>query len=178
MAEVSTFARPYAEALFQVARDSNMLGEWSELLGRMAVVARNPDMAVIVADPNVNSKQVFDIFSAAVGDVLSDEGKNLLQALIDNGRIGVLESISQQFNELKNAHEGAADAEIVSAFELSGSQLAELVSLMEKRFGVRLKPHVSVDNSLIGGVRVSVGDRTVDTSVRAQLAGMQVALSG
>ena len=49
---------------------------------------------------------------------------------------------------------------------------------MEKRFGVRLKPHVSVDNSLIGGVRVSVGDRTVDTSVRAQLAGMQVALSG
>ena len=112
MAEVSTFARPYAEALFQVARDSNMLGEWSELLGRMAVVARNPDMAVIVADPNVNSKQVFDIFSAAVGDVLSDEGKNLLQALIDNGRIGVLESISQQFNELKNTHEGAADAEV------------------------------------------------------------------
>jgi F-type H+-transporting ATPase subunit delta len=177
MAEHSTFARPYAEAIFRIARDSNTLTEWSGLLGDMAKVAANPDMTALISDPTVAATQLFDVFAAVTKRSLSPEAQNLLRTLIDNDRLGVLPSIASQFNELKNAHEGAADAEIVSAFPLDDAQLRELVAAMEKKFGIRLKPQVKVDESLIGGVRVSVGDRTLDASVRAQLESMQAALS-
>ena len=78
---------------------------------------------------------------------------------------------------LKNAQEGAADADIVSAFEMSRAQVAELVATLEKKFGRKLNPTVTVDPSLIGGVRVVVGDEVLDTSVRAKLQQMHVALA-
>lgn len=177
MAELSTFARPYAEAVFRIARDGNSLNEWSALLGDMASIAANPDMAALMSDPAVGAAQLCEVFAAASKRSLSPEAQNLLRTLIDNDRLGVLPFIASQFNELKNAHEGAADAEIVSAFPLDDAQLKDLVSAMERKFGVRLKPHVRVDDRLIGGVRVSVGDRTLDASVRAQLESMQAALS-
>lgn len=67
--------------------------------------------------------------------------------------------------------------QIVSAFPLEGAQLAELVTSLERKFKRKLKPAVEVDSSLIGGVRVTVGDEVLDTSVRARLAGMQAALT-
>jgi F-type H+-transporting ATPase subunit delta len=78
---------------------------------------------------------------------------------------------------LRNAQEGAADAEIVSAFELTPAQVVDLVATLEKRFGHNLNPSVTVDSSLIGGVRVVVGDEVLDTSVRARLQRMQTALT-
>jgi F-type H+-transporting ATPase subunit delta len=78
---------------------------------------------------------------------------------------------------LKNAQEGAADADITSAFELSPAQVSDLVATLEKRFGRKLTPTVVVDNALIGGVRVVVGDEVLDTSVRAKLQKMQTALT-
>ena len=76
-------------------------------------------------------------------------------------------------DRLKNSAEGAAAAEITSAFELTDAQLQELVSALELKFGLKLKPRVTIDPSLIGGVRVAVGDQVLDTSVQAQLAHMR-----
>jgi F-type H+-transporting ATPase subunit delta len=176
MAELSTFARPYAEALFQIARDGR-LAEWSTLLGAMAQVAANADMRAVTFDPNISAAQLFDLFSAAMKQPLSGEAQNFVRALIDNDRLAVLPTIAQLFNELKNAHEGLAEAEIVSAYPLSDAQLGELVAGLQKKFGIKLKPSVRVDQDLIGGVRVTVGDRTLDSSVRAQLERMRAVLA-
>jgi len=176
MAELSTFARPYAEALFRIAKDSK-LNEWSQLLNEMAQVAAHPDMRAVTADPNVSAGKLYAGFVSAIKSPVSTEAENLVRLLIDNDRLTLLPEIAKLFDELKNAHEGAADGEIVSAFPLSDAQLQELVAAMEKKFGVRLKPQVKVAQSLVGGVRVTVGDRTLDGSVRVQLERMQVALT-
>jgi F-type H+-transporting ATPase subunit delta len=97
--------------------------------------------------------------------------------VVDNHRLPLLPEIAVQFEELKNAREGAADALIVSAFPLEGAQLNDLVASLERKFKRKLKPVVEVDPSLIGGVRVTVGDEVLDTSVRARLASMQTALT-
>jgi F-type H+-transporting ATPase subunit delta len=76
-----------------------------------------------------------------------------------------------------NAQEGAADAEITSAFELSDAQVKELIATLEKKFGRKLNPSVAIDKGLIGGVRVVVGDEVLDTSVRAKLQRMHTALT-
>jgi F-type H+-transporting ATPase subunit delta len=178
MAELATIARPYAEALFRVAEGGDV-GAWSTLVQELAQVARLPEVLSIAASPKVSREQVADLLLAAVKSPVKDsrQAKNFVQMLIDNHRLSLLPEIATQFEELKNAREGAADALIVSAFPLEGEQLNELVASLERKFKRKLKPSVEVDASLIGGVRVTVGDEVLDTSVRARLASMQTALT-
>ena len=176
MAELATVARPYAEALFRVAQTGDMAA-WSTLVGELANIGANPDVQDFARNPNVTAAQVADAFAALVQSPMTFEATNFIAMLIENGRVSLLPEIGAQFHMLKNAQEGAADASIASAFALSGAQVAELVLTLEKKFGRKLNPTVTVDSSLIGGVRVVVGDEVLDTSVRAKLQQMHVALA-
>jgi F-type H+-transporting ATPase subunit delta len=175
MAELSTIARPYAEALFSVAKGADAAKVQAEL-NAVASVAANGDVQDLVKNPNVSREQVLAVVTAAVKDPLSSTVANFLATVVQNGRMALLPSIAAQYASLKNASEGASDAHITSAFELTAAQLADLTASLQKKFGLALKPTVSVDASLIGGVRVNVGDQVLDTSVQAQLERMRVAL--
>jgi F-type H+-transporting ATPase subunit delta len=175
MAELATIARPYAEALFRVAKAGN-LAAWSELVAEMAQVAGNPEVQAFVSNPKLTDAQIIDTFVSLIKSPVSAEARNFIGALVENGRLVALPEIGVQFLALKNAEEGAADAHITSAFELSDAQVKELVATLEKKFGRKLVPAVTVDNSLIGGVRVTVGDEVLDTSVRAKLQKLHTAL--
>jgi len=176
MAELATIARPYAEALFRVAQGGN-LQAWSDLVSEMAQVAAVPELTALAANPRVTDAQVAETFMSVLKSPLNDEAKNFINALIENGRLSALPEIGVQFQVLKNAQQGSADAEIVSAFAMTDAQVAELVASLQKKFGRKLNPTVTVDQSLIGGVRVVVGDEVLDTSVRAKLQQMQIALA-
>ncbi|MGG7605324.1 F0F1 ATP synthase subunit delta [Massilia sp. BKSP1R2A-1] len=175
MAELATVARPYAEALFRVAQSGDMAA-WSAATSELGQVGANPDVQAFAANPKVTAAQLADAIASLVKSPLNAEAKNFIAMLAENGRVNLLPEIAAQFAALKNANEGAADADIVSAFEISGDQLAQLVATLEKKFGRKLNPSVTVDPSLIGGVRVVVGDEVLDTSVRAKLQQMHVAL--
>lgn len=176
MAELATVARPYAEALFRVAQTGDMAA-WSNIVSELAQIGANADVQAFARNPNVSEAQVADAFASLVKSPLTAEAKNFIGMLIENGRVSLLPEIGAQFAVLKNAQEGAADAVITSAFEISPAQVAELVKTLEKKFGRKLNPTVTVDPSLIGGVRVVVGDEVLDTSVRAKLQQMNVALA-
>ncbi|HEV3106551.1 MAG TPA: F0F1 ATP synthase subunit delta [Trinickia sp.] len=178
MAELATIARPYAEALFRVAEGGD-IAAWSALVQELAQVARLPEVMSIASSPKVSHAQVVDLLLAAAKSPQKDspQARNFVQMLVDNHRLSLLPEIAVQFDELKNAREGAADALIVSAFPLDGTPLSELIASLERKFQRKLKPTVQVDPSLIGGVRVTVGDEVLDTSVRARLASMQTALT-
>jgi F-type H+-transporting ATPase subunit delta len=176
MAELATIARPYAEALFRVAKSGN-LAAWTDLVSEMAAVAANPDVKSFASNPKHTDAQIVDTFLSLLKSSVTPEAKNFVAMLVENGRLALLPEIGTQFHALKNAAEGAADAEITSAFELSDAQVKDLVATLEKKFGRKLNPSVKVDNSLIGGVRVAVGDEVLDTSVRAKLQRMYVALA-
>ena len=176
MAEHATVARPYAEAVFRVAQTGDMAA-WSTLIDELAQVGANSDVQAFARNPNVSEAQVADAFAALVKAPLTAEAKNFVNMLIENGRVSLLPEIGAQFAVLKNALEGAADADITSAFEITAAQVNDLVASLEKKFGRKLNPTVTVDPSLIGGVRVVVGDEVLDTSVRAKLQQMSVALA-
>jgi len=176
MAELATIARPYAEALFRVAKSGN-LAAWSDLVSEMAAVAALPDVKSFASNPKLSDKQVSETFLSLLKSNVSPEAKNFVGMLVENGRLVLMPEIASQFHALKNASEGAADAEITSAFEMTEAQVNDLVATLEKKFGRKLNPTVKVDNSLIGGVRVTVGDEVLDTSVRAKLQKMYVALA-
>ncbi|HEX7633951.1 MAG TPA: F0F1 ATP synthase subunit delta [Noviherbaspirillum sp.] len=176
MAELATIARPYAEALFRVAKSGN-LAAWSDLVSEMAAVAALPDVKAFTSNPKLADQQIVETFLSLLKSTGSAEAKNFVSMLVENGRLTLLPEIGTQFHALKNASEGAADAEITSAFELSDAQVKDLVATLEKKFGRKLNPSVKVDSALIGGVRVAVGDEVLDTSVRAKLQKMYSALA-
>jgi F-type H+-transporting ATPase subunit delta len=176
MAELATIARPYAEALFRVAQSGD-LQAWSDLVSEMAQVAAVPELTALASNPRVTDAQVAETFMSVFKTPLNAEAKNFINALIENGRLSTLPEICAQFQTLKNALQGSADAEIVSAFAMTDAQIAELIDSLQKKFGRKLNPTVTVDQSLIGGVRVVVGDEVLDTSVRAKLQQMQIALA-
>ena len=178
MAELSTIARPYAEALFASARgDQAALASWSSLLSELAALGSIDDVREALTDPRLNAARRIELFTGLVKSPLSAEARNFIELLIDNHRILVLPQVAEQFELLKNQLEGTALAEISSAFPISDEQVRELVAGLEKKFGLKLKPAVTVNPELIGGVRVVVGDQVLDTSVQAQLARMRDTLA-
>lgn len=176
MAENVTIARPYAEAVFALADASGALGKWSQALAAMAAVAADPDLRAASGNPNLSADQVYGLFAGACGDLFT-EAQNLLRILVENGRLAALPEIFNVYEELKNAREGVVEALITSAYALDGGQLSALVADLEQRFKRKIKPQVTVDAALIGGVRMQVGDEVIDGSVRGKLAAMAVALT-
>lgn len=178
MAELSTIARPYAEALFSAAdKDAAGLDAWSGLLSKLARLTELDDVRAALADPRLSDEQRLDVFTSLLQETLSPTARNFIELLIANDRVLALPSIAEQFEALKNRQAGTALAEIASAFPIDDAQVRELVAGLEKKFGLKLNPVVTVDDSLIGGVRVKVGDQVLDTSVRAQLTRMRDTLA-
>ena len=175
MAELATIARPYAQALFDAS--AGKLDETAQWVGQLAAVAGNAELLQVADSPKVHGSQLFELIAGLLPAALPEAGKNFLRLVLDNGRLAALPEIASQFESLKNAATGAADAVIYSAFPMEGAELADLMALLEKRFGTKLQPTVVVDQELIGGVRVVVGDEVLDTSVKARLEQMKVALT-
>jgi F-type H+-transporting ATPase subunit delta len=174
MAELATIARPYAEALFKASGSD--LGGTAAWLDELAAIAANAQLQQFVGDPGVTAVQAFDVISGVVKATLPEAAKNFLRVVIDNSRISVVPEIADQFRALKNAQSGSSDATVYSAFPLEGAALTDLAATLEKRFGHKLNVKVELEPALIGGVRVVVGDEVLDTSIKARLEQMKVAL--
>jgi len=176
MAESVTIARPYAEALFQVAKETGALAQWSGRLATLAQVAAHPEARAAIGDPNVTIGARIELFRAACGSAVDAELSNFVQLLASNSRLGCLPEIAELFENLKHSEEGVKEAEIISAFPLDDAQVKALVPQLEAHFKTRLEARVSIDPELIGGVKVVVGDQMLDASVRGKLDKMATAL--
>ena len=175
MAELATIARPYAEALFQSSKgDLNGTSQW---LDSLAAVAGNQQLQQYAGNPKVTDREVFDLVTGVMRDPLPPVAQNFLRMVVENGRLAALPEVAAQFRAMKNAQSGASDAVVYSAFPIAAAQLGTVAEALEKRFGRKLNLTVQEDPSLIGGIRVVVGDEVLDTSVKARLEQMKVALT-
>lgn len=175
MAELATIARPYAEALFKASSaDLQGTAAW---LDKVAAIAGNPELQQFADNPKATAEQVLGVIVGAHGSALPPAANNFLIALLENGRFAVLGEIARQFRALANAQSGSSDAVVHSAFPIDAAALGSIASVLEKRFGRKLQLTVQQDPSLIGGIRVVVGDEVLDTSVKARLEQMKVALA-
>ena len=176
MAEPSTIARPYAEAAFRLADAKGALADWSATLANLSAVAADERIRAAIGDPNYPAAKVAGLFISILTGKLTGEGENFVRVLAENGRLEVLAEIRSQYEVLKNEREGVVEAEVYSAFEMDQAQVTDLVSRLEKKTGRKVKARVSVDKTLIGGVKIVIGDKVIDGSVRAQLAALETAL--
>jgi len=176
VAELTTIARPYAEAAFRIARDANALPVWSQMLRFVSDVVADPQVAAALDNPKLTAPDKAALLLSIGGERLDATGRNFVRVLVEADRVAVLPQIRELFEALKNDADGVAKARIESAFPLSDGELSELVVALEKRFGKKIEATVSVDPALMGGARITVGDAVIDGTIEAQLAAMATQL--
>ncbi|HEX7953786.1 MAG TPA: F0F1 ATP synthase subunit delta [Burkholderiales bacterium] len=177
MAELTTIARPYAEAVFRLAKQGNALAAWSDALGLIAGVYQDAQMQVAMANPKVTPADIEKLLLAICGERIDAIARNLIQLLVHNRRLSVLPEIRELFEKLKLEDEGKLDAKISSAFPMEDAQRHQVVELLSSRFKRKINATVTVDPDLIGGIKVEVGDKVWDASVRGRLQTMAATLS-
>jgi F-type H+-transporting ATPase subunit delta len=178
MAEAVTIARPYAVAVFRLAKEKSALAKWSEMLGFASAVAADTQMAAIIEDPKLASADIERMFLSVCGDKLDASGQNLVKLLVEYGRLALLPEVTSSYEELKAQDEGTLDAEITAAAKLDDAQVKTLVNQLQTKFGKKVEATVTVDPEIIGGIKIVVGDTVIDASVRGRLQELAYTLKG
>ncbi len=174
--ERATLARPYAEAIAKLAGAGAAWSLWSERLALLAAVAGDAQVQDLAGNPAVPHARIAELIQAVCGEELGPEGVNLVSLLAENKRLVLLPEIVSLFEVLKSEQEGELTAHITSAFSLAAEQMAGLVAKLEAKFGRKVTATQSLDDALIGGVVIQVGDEVMDASVRGGLEALAVTL--
>jgi len=169
MAEIATIARPYANAVFELAKRGRALDVWSRQLAVLAAVASEPSIKDVIDSPAATSQQKANALARVCGDDLSREGKQLLQVLAGNKRLHLLGEISTQYEEWRAQAEESLDVEVVSAFALDDGEQTRIAEALARRFEREIVLTSRVDESLMGGAIIRAGDTVIDGSVRGKL---------
>lgn len=172
MAELITIARPYAEAVFRLAKETGQLAAWSEQLDTLAQLVSAPEVAGLIGNPAIDGQQLQALLVASLGKTALPDVVRFIAVLLENRRAIALPAIAGLFEELKHEAEGAVEAQIESALPLTAAQVTELTAGLQKRFGRKITATVAVEPALIGGVRIVVGDEVIDDSVQGKLQAM------
>ena len=178
MAELATIARPYAEAAYKLALESDGgLQRWSDMIELLDAAVSDDGLASRIGDPNVSDNALEGVILGALGERLDGQGRNFVQVLLANGRLDLIREIKGQYDELKRGHEGVLEARIISAMPMDDAQVQSLVAALEKKYGRKVTAQVEVEPQLIGGARILIGDKVIDATVRGRLDAMAAALS-
>lgn len=176
MAHNDAVARPYARAVFELAREEGRLEGWSALLQTAAAVVEDPEMAAVLNAPFVDGDRV----AALIADICSQdpqaaelagtsEARNLLRLLAENRRFGALRDISAAFEHLKAEAENVVDVVLTAANPVDDALQARIAEALKRRFGRDVRLRFELDKELIGGARLQADDHVIDGSVRTGL---------
>ena len=186
MADNNTVARPYAQALFEVAQDNNVLGELSESLSAAKALLGDGQVVDYLAAPSFSNDKRLEFLQGLFGKTVgngsmfaggSQHGTNFFRLLLENDRIAALPEIADQFEALKAKIENTVDAVVTSASPISESQQAAIAASLKQRLGRDVNVSTEIDENLIGGAVIRAGDVVIDGSLRARLEGLANALS-
>jgi F-type H+-transporting ATPase subunit delta len=177
MAEISTIARPYAVAAYNLAKEKNALASWSDMLGLMSAVATNDDMHAYINDPKVIDSDLEATFLKVCGDKLNEHGQNLVKVLVEYNRMTIIPAITSAYEALKAQDEGVLEAQVISATKLSSKESGDLVKKLEAKFSKKIEATFSEDKEILGGVKIIVGDTVIDASIKSQLQSLAYTLS-
>jgi len=169
MAERITTARPYAKAIFALARQSNSLAATADGLMLGAQVVLDPAVHSLLGSPHVTSAQLAELVNGIAGSKLDQHGRDFVSLLAMNRRLGFLPEIAALFAQMKSEVENAVDVEVTSATALSSDQESRYAAALQKKLGRTVRLRTKVDQDLLGGAVLKAGDLVIDGSIKGRL---------
>ena len=174
MSDFKTASRPYAKAIFELASAEGNLQVWGDSLQVAALVASDADMQAMFELPSMLASEHCELFLSVMSGVkdapeMSDDFKNMVALLAENGRLSVLPSIATTFETLKQEAEGKIEVRVRTAKKLSARQQDAMVKSLAKRLGKEISVTTEIDETLIAGAIIQAGDMVIDGSAKGRL---------
>ena len=169
MAELATLARPYANAIFDIAKQDRLLDRWSRTLAFLTSASADENVRRLLESPSASDEQKVHTLAQLCGDDLGDKGRALISVLARNDRLGLFAEIGEQFEALRADEERTLEVEVVAAYELTPDQRQQLIDALGRRFEREIQLSSRVDTSLLGGAIIRAGDTVIDGSIRGKL---------
>lgn len=177
MSEYQSIARPYAQAVFELAQASGNYGQWSEALAWISAIANDAGVRELLQNPRVDSASVIQLIEDVAADKLFDESRNFLRLVLKNGRAFALPSIAAQYEAMRAEAEGTIEAELISALEVSDEQRTSLAESLSRRLGRQVSLQVVREPGLIGGAILRAGDMVIDASIKGRIQKLGASLA-
>lgn len=177
MSELTTAARPYARAAFDIANTHSEQQKWTDMLAFMAAIAHDQTMIALLDSPGLSQSQAAEMFISVCEEQIDQRGKNFIKLLSENDRIKLLPEITALYEHYRAEAEGSIDAEVISASEVSESQLDKIAAALKARLGKEVRLTTKIDTSLIGGAIIRAGDMVIDGTVSGRLDKLSSALA-
>lgn len=169
MANLSSIARPYAFAAFEVARQAKEISQWQIFLETAAQIAKDPSLARLLNNPEISTKELYDLFANIMPDMLDDERRNFLLLIAQNRRFQALPEIVLFYQAYVAELDKISNVRVVTAVPVSDTYKEQLAQALRKRIQRDVTLHCEIDPLIIGGAIIHIGDSVIDGSIRGKL---------
>ncbi|MDP9269503.1 MAG: ATP synthase F1 subunit delta [Chloroflexota bacterium] len=177
MARRATAARRYADAAFQMGRSEGTLDDWARDLTALRAALDDRQLRAVVQHPAIAYAVKERILRAVAGKAMGAEPLNLALLMIRRGRPGAIDTMVEHFETLLRRERGISRAELRSALPLDKAQRDAIGTRLRELTGTQIELREQVDEGLIGGVAVRIGDTLYDASVRSRLERLRARLT-
>jgi len=177
MSSLTTLARPYAKAAFELARDEQSLAGWDAMLALASEMATEKSMAGLLESPHISSEEVVGIITDAAGDNFTGRFRDFLSVLGNNGRLPLLPQVTTLFSQLREEAEKRLSVKVISAVPLNEEQASRLRDALAQRMECEIELDNEIDKDVIGGAVVYAGDQVIDGSLRGRLQKLSASLA-
>jgi len=177
MSNVTTLARPYAKAAFELAGTEDATGGWNEMLVLASAMVTEESMAELLDSPQVSGGQLVQVLSDTAGEAFDTRFRDFLSVLTENKRLPLLPEIAAQYQTLREEADKLLRVKVVSAFALDEDQATRMKAALARRFDREILLESEVDSSVIGGAVIYAGGQVIDGSLKDRLAKLSNSLS-
>ena len=179
--ELSTIAKPYAQAIFEIAEQSNSVLGWSDFLASTTVIMTDKNTKTFIASPSKNKDQKFDLISALITRMtskdLSKQEAAFIHLILNNDRSSAISSIANAFEATVSNANKSKNFKVISAYALSEDEQKAIVEDLRSKHKTTVSVETEIDATLKGGVIIKEGDKVIDTSIKAKVDALSVSLS-
>jgi F-type H+-transporting ATPase subunit delta len=167
-------ARRYARALFQLALERNEVDQIAAGLNEVSTVATGSrELMQVLNHPRITRKRKQELLAQVFGAEMHPAIKRFVFLLVEKERAGIILTVAAEFKRLLDEHRREIDAEAVTAIALSPAQQEALLQRLQTATGYTVRLKTRVDESILGGLIVRIGDKLIDGSVRSRLEMMR-----
>ena len=165
--------RRYAQAVFQIASETDKLEEWALDLGALASALESPDLSGLLDAPQVPAAQKLEAIRQVLNSIAGPLAINLVSILAIRNLVHLVPDVLDEYGRLLDSHRGIERAEVATAVPLDDGQRTRIADILRGIVGKEVRLNAVVEPEILGGLVARVGDRVADGSARAKLEKMR-----
>ncbi|MDC9726738.1 MAG: F0F1 ATP synthase subunit delta [Candidatus Thioglobus sp.] len=170
--ELVTIAKPYANAIFEIAQQDKSHQDWKVVLEAATSVIADAQMQAYIESPSASKQEksatIQQLVASVIDRKLNNKENEFLSLVLDNGRTQALPSIFALFEDQANAFDDAKAFQVISAYKLTAAEEKNIVADLSAKYNASVSIETTIDESLVGGLIIKLGDKVIDLSIKAR----------